>query len=127
MLPAPGCPNVVGMLRRSFLVGGAAAAVLAPAAAAGPALHHASIPGKPAAGKAVFIANCGTCHALKAAGTVGTLGSRLDKTKATYGRIVTVVTAGTSGKIGAMPAYRGQLTRAQILNVAAFVYTSAHR
>ena len=82
-----------------------------------------SIQGNPAAGKAVFAsAGCSGCHTLKAAGATGTIGPNLDQLKPPYDRIVHQVEVGG----GPMPAFKGQLTDAQIHDVAAFVYTSTH-
>jgi mono/diheme cytochrome c family protein len=82
-----------------------------------------SIQGNPAAGKAVFAsAGCTGCHTLKAAGATGTIGPNLDQLKPPYDRIVHQVEVGG----GPMPAFKGQLTDAQIHDVAAFVYASTH-
>jgi Cytochrome c, mono- and diheme variants len=82
-----------------------------------------SIQGNPVAGKAVFAsAGCVSCHTLKAAGSTGTIGPNLDQLKPPYDRIVHQVEVGG----GPMPAFKGQLTDAQIHDVAAFVYTSTH-
>jgi mono/diheme cytochrome c family protein len=82
-----------------------------------------SVQGNPAAGKAVFAsAGCSGCHTLKAAGATGTIGPNLDQLKPPYARIVHQVEVGG----GPMPAFKGQLTDAQIHDVAAFVFTSTH-
>jgi mono/diheme cytochrome c family protein len=100
----------------------AIAALIAPAPALG-----GSVPGNPAAGKAIFRANnCGSCHTLKAAGANGAISSNLDKKKASYATIVRVVSNGTTKNALAMPAYKGNLSTKQIQNLAAFVYTSSH-
>jgi len=79
--------------------------------------------GDPAAGKAVFTsAGCSGCHTLQAAGSTGTVGPNLDTLKPAYDTIVHQVENGG----GAMPKFEGQLTPAQIHDVAAFVYTSTH-
>ena len=78
--------------------------------------------GNVAAGKTVFVANCGTCHVLKAAGTRGTIGPNLDAKVHPYAATVTIVTNGKSGT--AMPPFKGTLTSKQIQDVAAFVADS---
>lgn len=81
-------------------------------------------PGNAALGKSVFVANCGTCHVLKAAGTRGTIGPNLDTKPLTYAALAKVITDGKSGT--AMAAFKSTLTQAQIENVSAFVYASTH-
>jgi cytochrome c553 len=83
-------------------------------------------PGDATKGKSVFVANCGTCHTLKAAGTNGTIGPNLDSTSLAFATIVNTVTKGKQGSAGAMPPFGGQLTKDEIDNVAAFVYASTH-
>jgi mono/diheme cytochrome c family protein len=78
-------------------------------------------PGNAAAGKSVFVANCGTCHMLAAAGTHGTIGPNLDDEALAHAAIVAIVKAGKSGPQGAMPPFAGQLTPTQIDDVAAFI------
>jgi mono/diheme cytochrome c family protein len=83
----------------------------------------ATVQGDATAGKAVFTsAGCSGCHTLKAANATGTVGPNLDTLKPAYERIVTQVENGG----GAMPPFKGQLSDAQIHNVAAFVFTSTH-
>jgi mono/diheme cytochrome c family protein len=77
--------------------------------------------GNATSGKDIFTANCGSCHTLKAAGTSGTVGPNLDDLKPALARVVRQVTNG--GAI--MPAFKGQLTDAQIQAVAKFVSSSA--
>jgi cytochrome c553 len=78
-------------------------------------------PGNPSNGKKLFVSNgCGSCHALKAAGTKGTTGPNLDKSKPTYSKSVDTITNGAPG----MPGYKGVLTTAQIQDVAAFIEQS---
>ena len=84
----------------------------------------AKTPGNATAGKTVFrSAGCGSCHTLKAAASHGYVGPNLDVLKPGYAAIVKQVTNGG----GAMPAFKGQLTKTQIQNVAAFVYVSTHK
>lgn len=81
--------------------------------------HSAPAAGDAAKGKTVFEnASCGTCHALAAAGTVGEIGPSLDhNAKLTHALIVSRVKDGQ----GAMPPYGGQLSEADIENVAAYI------
>ena len=68
-------------------------------------------------------AGCVACHTLKAAGAKGTVGPNLDSKKTPYAKIITQVTNG--GKI--MSAFKSRLSKSQIQDVAAFVYTSTHK
>jgi mono/diheme cytochrome c family protein len=81
--------------------------------------------GKPAAapnGKEVFAsAGCGACHTLKAAGATGNVGPNLDQLKPSESAVDRQVTNGG----GAMPAFKGRLTPAQITAVAKFVSSAA--
>jgi mono/diheme cytochrome c family protein len=73
-------------------------------------------------GKQIFTsAGCAGCHTLKAAGATGTVGPNLDVVKPTEARVVHQVNVGG----GAMPAFKGQLTPAEITAVAKFVSSSA--
>ena len=101
-----------------------AATTTAPATTTSPApTTTAGSQGDATAGKQVFAdAGCGGCHTLKAAGTSGTVGPNLDQLKPPLARIVHQVEVGG----GPMPAFKGQLTDAQIQDVAAFVYASTH-
>jgi mono/diheme cytochrome c family protein len=83
-----------------------------------------STPGNAKAGRSVFVANCGSCHVLKAAGTRGTIGPNLDRTKLAYATIHRVVTNGKTGT--AMPGFRATLSAKQIRDVSAFVFASTH-
>jgi cytochrome c6 len=67
--------------------------------------------------KVVFVKNCGACHTMKAAGTKGKVGPNLDKLKPSTALVVKQVTHGG----GAMPPFRGRLTKAQIAAIAAYV------
>jgi mono/diheme cytochrome c family protein len=81
--------------------------------------------GAPAAkpdGKQVFAsAGCGGCHTLKDAGSTGNVGPNLDQVKPAEARVATQVTNGG----GAMPAFKGQLSSAQIQAVAKYVSSVA--
>ncbi len=60
----------------------------------GPAGSH---PGNAAAGKQIFVARCGKCHAMQAAGTHGTLGPNLDNDAVSYTNVVNAVLQGVGG------------------------------
>ena len=91
------------------------------------AAYVASVAGKPSTGKAptsgkeIFVANCGSCHTLAAAGTNGTVGPNLDQLKPGEKIVEHQVINGG----GAMPAFKGTLTPAQITAVAKYVASSA--
>jgi mono/diheme cytochrome c family protein len=73
-------------------------------------------------GKAVFAsAGCGSCHTLKAAGTTGNIGPNLDTLKPSEPVVERQVTNGGAQ----MPAFKGQLTAAEIKAVAMFVSSAA--
>src|SRR4051794_24264238 len=75
--------------------------------------------GKPAGadGKKVFQGNCGSCHTLSAAATSGQVGPNLDGVSLSAAEIESIVRGGR----GAMPAFDGRLSGAEISAVAAFV------
>jgi len=68
-------------------------------------------------GDAIFKAKCGSCHVLAAAGTTGNVGPNLDLLTPPFATIRTQVINGG----GAMPAFKGILTTAQIDAVARYV------
>jgi len=72
-------------------------------------------------GKAIFKAECSSCHTLSAAGATGTIGPNLDQLRPKQATVVHQVTNGGA----VMPAFKGKLTPAQIQAVATFVATSA--
>ena len=74
-----------------------------------------------AQGKQVFTQTCGGCHTLKDAGTSGTVGPDLDDLKPDAATVQRQVTNGG----GVMPAFKGQLTDAQIKAVAQYVSSVA--
>jgi mono/diheme cytochrome c family protein len=75
-----------------------------------------------AEGKQVFAsAGCGGCHALKDAGATGNVGPNLDQLKPSEARVAHQVEVGG----GPMPAFKGQLSDAQIKAVAAYVSSVA--
>jgi mono/diheme cytochrome c family protein len=77
--------------------------------------------GDAAAGKTVFVANCGSCHTLGDAGTSGTIGPNLDDSQPDEALVVDRVTNGQ----GAMPPFSGTLTEQQIADVSAYVSEAA--
>jgi len=91
------------------------------------AAYVAMVAGKPVAGKQttsgkdIFTANCGSCHTLKDAGTTGNVGPNLDQLKPSLAIVQKQVTNGG----GAMPAFKGTLTAAQIMAVAKYVSSVA--
>jgi cbb3-type cytochrome c oxidase subunit III len=72
-------------------------------------------------GKDIFTANCGSCHTLADAGTSGTVGPNLDQLKPSLAIVQHQVINGG----GAMPAFKGTLTPAQITAVAKYVSSVA--
>jgi mono/diheme cytochrome c family protein len=73
-------------------------------------------------GKQVFeSAGCASCHTLKDAGATGTVGPNLDQLKPSDAAVEKQVTNGGS----VMPAFKGQLTAAQIKAVAKYVSSVA--
>jgi mono/diheme cytochrome c family protein len=74
------------------------------------------------AGKQVFAsAGCGGCHTLKDAGSSGNVGPNLDQLKPSKDAVAHQVEVGG----GAMPAFKDQLSAAQIQAVAAYVSSVA--
>ncbi|HET7043385.1 MAG TPA: c-type cytochrome [Gaiellaceae bacterium] len=74
-----------------------------------------------AAGRAVFTANCVSCHTLADAKATGTVGPNLDKLKPDEATVEHQVTNG--GAI--MPAFKGTLSSDQITAVATYVSSVA--
>jgi cbb3-type cytochrome c oxidase subunit III len=73
-------------------------------------------------GKAIFAsAGCAGCHTLADAGSNGTVGPNLDEAKPSKEHVVEMVTNGGGG----MPAFKGQLSEAQIEAVAEYVSSVA--
>jgi cytochrome c551 len=70
-----------------------------------------------AAGREVFVANCGSCHTLADAGTSGQVGPNLD----TIGLDASAVENQVRNGGGAMPPFEGQLSDDEIAQVAAYV------
>ena len=72
-------------------------------------------------GKQVFTANCGGCHTLADAGTSGQVGPNLDDVQPEKAAAQQQVENGGGG----MPAFKGQLSDAQIDAVAKYVADAA--
>lgn len=110
----------------------AAAGFVAPGAVA--RQTPAGVVGNALAGRSVFVADCGGCHTLEAAGSDGEVGPDLDRLSLPEATIIKQVTVGGRALMGRAAArytiqmigYRALLTRAQIDDVAAFVYTIEH-
>jgi mono/diheme cytochrome c family protein len=78
--------------------------------------------GVQASGKQVFTsAGCSGCHTLKDAGATGNVGPNLDQLKPSKATVAHQVEVGG----GAMPAFKGKLSDAQIQAVAAYVSSVA--
>ena len=97
---------------------GVTAATNAPPAAQGGGGGQAA-PGPD--GKALFTANCASCHTLKAAGATGTVGPNLDGLKPAEAVVERQVTNGGA----VMPPFKSKLSAAEIKAVATFVSSSA--
>lgn len=95
----------------------AAEAVPAPAPVAEPAPAAAVV--DQAAGQALFNDwSCGTCHTLAAAGGTGGVGPSFDgNAKLTVDYAKGLITNGQ----GAMPAFGGQMTDAEIATIASYI------
>jgi mono/diheme cytochrome c family protein len=76
-----------------------------------------------AAGRSVFSANCASCHTLADAGAGGTVGPNLDQLRPDFATVQRQVTNGGGG----MPAFGGQLSRADITAVSRYVSAVAGR
>jgi mono/diheme cytochrome c family protein len=74
-----------------------------------------------AQGKQIFTQNCASCHTLKAANARGQVGPNLDDLKPDAPTVQRQVTNGG----GAMPAFKGQLSDAEIKAVAQYVASVA--
>lgn len=72
-------------------------------------------------GKSIFEKKCASCHTLKDAGSTGTIGPNLDQLMPPFAVAQKQVTNGGV----AMPAFKGQLTKAQIDAVAKYVSSVA--
>lgn len=74
-----------------------------------------------AAGREIFIDDCGTCHTLSDAGTSGTIGPALDGIGLDAAAVESQVRNGGGG----MPAFEGQLTDEEIEVVSTYVADSS--
>ena len=74
-----------------------------------------------AAGKKVFVANCGSCHTLANADAGGQVGPNLDDLKPSEAAVKSQVENGGGG----MPAFGSQLSAAEITAVAKYVSSVA--
>jgi mono/diheme cytochrome c family protein len=72
-------------------------------------------------GATLFSDNCASCHTLKAAGASGKIGPDLDQLRPGPELVTTQVNNGG----GAMPAFKGKLTDAQIQELATYVSDNA--
>ena len=88
---------------------------------AGTTSTGAGAPQANAQGKQVFTQSCGSCHTLKDAATTGNVGPNLDDLKPDEATVQRQVTNGG----GVMPAFKGQLSDAQIKAVAQYVSSVA--
>src|SRR4051812_48785008 len=77
--------------------------------------------GKPDGKQVYASAGCGGCHTMKAGGSTGNVGPNLDQLKPSKDAVAHQVTVGG----GAMPAFKGQLSDAQIQAVAEYVASNA--
>jgi mono/diheme cytochrome c family protein len=95
----------------------------------------ATVPGNSVRGKALFLRSglfCASCHTLKAAESRGRDGPNLDRVKKGYPQLVAMITKGrnpTRRWPTGMPGYAKahELNKAEIRDLAAFVYTATHR
>ena len=78
-------------------------------------------PSTESGGQAVFSSTCAACHTLEAAGAEGTVGPNLDELKPTASTVERQVINGG----GKMPAFKGQLSPAEIKAVSKYFSKSA--
>ena len=123
----------------AFLRAFSAVVMVAVAVAFVPLVFSASAPAKAVAdsavGKTLFVTTCGVCHRLRDAKTVGIIGPNLDKVPLPRATIVKAITYGGASVLTKaqaakypteMTAYRNVLSRAQIADIAAYVYKATH-
>jgi mono/diheme cytochrome c family protein len=87
--------------------------------------------GNPVKGAILFKGYCSGCHTLKAARATGKLGPDFDKMKPSYARVVKQVTnprfrPGTIPDLSMLTFGPGTFTKADIRDIAAFVFISTH-
>jgi cytochrome c6 len=75
----------------------------------------------PPAGKALFTAKCGKCHALADAGTKGKVGPTLTHRHEAKGKILSMMAMGGD----TMPSFVTSLSSAQMQQVATYVATAS--
>jgi mono/diheme cytochrome c family protein len=103
----------------------ASVAVCSAGATTPPKTTTTKIVGNVKVGRTIFRQQgCGSCHMLAAAGVVNSSGEGpdLDTSAKTYAQMINQITKGG----GDMTPYGKTLTTAQIQDLAAFVYESAH-
>ena len=88
-----------------------------PPAEPAPATTGGGSEGDAAAGKQVFLDNCGACHTLTDAGTSGAVGPNLDGLALTFDVVHKQVVDGGGG----MPPFGGSLDEQQLNDVSAYV------
>jgi mono/diheme cytochrome c family protein len=102
------------------------------------AMKPKSTLGKPAAGvgngAAIFSANCSSCHQANGKGVTGTFPPLANNSTVTgpSAKVITIVKNGLTGPVtiagttynGAMPAWKGKLTDAEIAQVISFIRTA---
>jgi mono/diheme cytochrome c family protein len=118
----------VGLAASLVLVTGAPAAALA---------HGLTkLVGNPKVGKTAFVTTCGLCHTLKAASTAGTIGPDLNTVVLTEPQIITAISKGGAAVMTRaaaakyttqMLAYAPVFSKAELDDIAAFVYVSTHK
>lgn len=78
-------------------------------------------------GREIFLGasnpKCGTCHALRDAGSIGATGPNLDELKPDAARVLRSVQQG----VGVMPTQKGVLSQGQMEDVANYVAEAAGR
>jgi hypothetical protein len=99
----------------------AVAAVIAAVPVALGSTGKSATPGDATAGKPLYIAFCGKCHTMQAAGSKGTLGPNLDNDKINFNCVVSAVAQGVGG-IQAEYILRF-ITFNQVYDVAKYVMT----
>jgi mono/diheme cytochrome c family protein len=110
---------------RAALAAAALAAMVSVAYASATTPAPAAVVGNVKIGKALFKAQlCGSCHLLATANALNPtgIGPDLDTSRKTYAQMIKQITNGGGGMTG----YKKALTPAQIQDLAAFVYRSAH-
>jgi mono/diheme cytochrome c family protein len=93
-------------------------------------------PGNPVAGKQVWLQQnsrpwtCAGCHTLQAVYAYGTTGPNLDKVKPSVATAIKFITNGSVPSARwpvSMQTFGGILTKQQIRDLAAFIYSATHK